>query len=208
MDNEPSTVIRYDSPDISDGRDVVYLHGRGSNEREAGWALPLFGRSNVRSYRGPLPEGNGFAWFRSSEVGIARADSLERERGRLRNWIAADSGRQRPWLCGFSHGGAMAASLLLADPHAFSGLVMIASCFPVADSDLAEGRLDGVPVLFCRGSEDRVIPAEKFAQAERYLAGPSAARATIMLYEGGHELPLTIKGRVQAWLRQHDSQAN
>src|SRR3546814_3600065 len=39
------------NPDIPSGRDIVYLHGRSSTEREAGFALPLFGRANVRSYR-------------------------------------------------------------------------------------------------------------------------------------------------------------
>src|SRR3546814_3547 len=55
MSRDNAIVMRYDNPDIPSGRDIVYLHGRGSTEREAGFALPLFGRANVRSYRGPLP---------------------------------------------------------------------------------------------------------------------------------------------------------
>src|SRR3546814_6048290 len=57
MSRDNAIVMRYDNPDIPSGRDIVYLHGRGSTEREAGFALPLFGRANVRSYRGPLPQG-------------------------------------------------------------------------------------------------------------------------------------------------------
>src|SRR3546814_10203596 len=86
------------------------IYGRGSSEREAGWALPLFGRANVRSYRGPLIQGGGFAWFQNAGVGIALPESLAQETAKVRDWIAADTGRRRPWLCGFSNGAAMAAN--------------------------------------------------------------------------------------------------
>src|SRR3546814_9124972 len=79
MSRENVVVIRYDNPDVEAERDVVYLHGRGSSEREAGWALPLFGRANVRSYRGPLIQGGGFAWFQNAGVGIALPESLAQE---------------------------------------------------------------------------------------------------------------------------------
>src|SRR3546814_19854562 len=100
MSRENVVVIRYDSPDVEAERDVVYLHGRGSSEREAGWALPLFGRANVRSYSGPLIQGGGFAWFQNAGVGIALPVSLAQETAKVRDWIAADkigreSGRAR-----------------------------------------------------------------------------------------------------------------
>src|SRR3546814_2539905 len=71
MSRDNAIVMRYDNPDMPSGRDIVYLHGRGSTEREAGFALPLFGRANVRSYRGPLPQGPGFAWFENAGIGVA-----------------------------------------------------------------------------------------------------------------------------------------
>src|SRR3546814_6581487 len=77
------------------------------SEREAGFALPLFGRANVRSYRGPLPQGPGFAWFENAGIGVALPSSLSGETSKVGDWIAADTGRQRPWLCGFSNGAAM-----------------------------------------------------------------------------------------------------
>src|SRR3546814_5995075 len=84
------------------------------------------------------------------------------------DWIAADTGRQRPWLCGFSNGAAMAASLLLSNPGAYSGLIMIGGCFAVEDGDLPDNGLLDKPVLFCRGQFDDVIPRHKFEQAEAY----------------------------------------
>nr|AAM96663.1 unknown [Sphingobium chlorophenolicum L-1] len=200
MSRNNAIVMRYDSPDIQARRDIVYLHGRGGTEREGGFPSPLFGRANVRSYRGPLSQGAGFAWFENAGIGVALPESLSGETAKVGDWIAADTGRRLPWLCGFSNGAAMAASLLLAKPGAYSGLIMIAGCFAVEDGDLPENGLADKPVLFCRGSFDNVIPRWKFEQAEAYLAGPSGARASFLPYEGGHELPLPIKAAVQAWL--------
>src|SRR3546814_20650544 len=55
MSRDNAIVLRYDNPDIPSGRDILYLHGRGSTEREAGFVQLLFGRPTVRSYRGALP---------------------------------------------------------------------------------------------------------------------------------------------------------
>src|SRR3546814_16055303 len=98
---------------------------------EAGFALPLCGRSKVRSYRGPRPQGPGFAWFENAGIGCALPTSLSGETLKVGDWIAADTCRQRPWLCGFSNGAAMAASLLLSNPGAYSGLIFLGRCFPV-----------------------------------------------------------------------------
>src|SRR3546814_8868472 len=76
----------------------------------------------------------------------------------------------------------MAASLLLSNPGAYSGLIMIGGCFAVEDGDLPDNGLLDKPVLFCRGQFDDVIPRHKFEQAEAYLSGPSGARATFIPY--------------------------
>src|SRR3546814_1437774 len=114
MSRENVVVIRYDSPDVEAERDVVYLHGRGSSEREAGWALTLFGRANVRSYRGQLIQGGGFAWLQNAGVGIALPESLAQETAKVRDWIAAATGRRTTWLCGFRNRAALSATLLIA----------------------------------------------------------------------------------------------
>src|SRR3546814_7619120 len=123
MSRENVVVIRYDSPDVEAERDVVYLHGRGSSEREAGWALLLSGRANVRSYRALLIQGGGFAWFQNAGVGIASPESLAQETAKVRDCIAADTGRRRPWLCGLRNGAAMAANLLIETPEAYAGQI-------------------------------------------------------------------------------------
>src|SRR3546814_17055820 len=98
MSRDNAIVMRYDNPDIPSGLDIVYLHGCGSTEREAGLALPLFGRANVRSYRGPLPQGPGFAWFDNAGIGVALHPSLSGETCKVRDWIAPATGRHPPRL--------------------------------------------------------------------------------------------------------------
>src|SRR3546814_19966175 len=114
------------------------------------------------------------------------------------DWIAADTGRQRPWLCGFSNGAAMAASLLLSNPGAYSGLIMIGGCFAVADGDLPDNGLLDKPVIFCRGQFDDVIPRHHFDQADAYRSGPSGPRATFTAYDSCTEQPIPRKAAVPA----------
>ncbi|EZP83953.1 Esterase [Novosphingobium resinovorum] len=206
MSRDQAIVMRYDSPDASrTGRDIVYLHGRGSNEREAGYTLALFGDADVRSYRGPISQGGGFAWFLNAGTGVAIPESLALETEKVGGWIASDTGRRRPWLCGFSNGAAMAGALFLKSPEAYAGLLMIGGCFAVPSGELPDFALAGKPVMFCRGKLDMVIPRHKFAEAQAYLAWRSGAVATMLVYEGGHELPLTIKSAVRAWLTGEES---
>src|SRR3546814_20685860 len=116
-------VMLHENTDSPSGGAVVYRDGLGGTEREAWFAPPLFGRANVRSDREPLPQGPGFAWFENAGIGGAMPSSLSGETSEVGDWIAADTGRQRPWLCGFSNGAAMAASLLLSNPGAYSGQI-------------------------------------------------------------------------------------
>src|SRR3546814_16153555 len=63
MSRANAIVIRYDNPDIPSGRDNVYLHGRGTTERVAGLALPLFCRAIFHPLLEPLPPAPGYAAF-------------------------------------------------------------------------------------------------------------------------------------------------
>src|SRR3546814_13827246 len=99
--------------------------------------MPLFGSANVRSYRGPLIKGGGFAWFQNAGVGIALPESLAQEAAKVRDWIAADTGRRRPWTCGFRHGAAMATNLLIETTEAYAALIIHYGCFSVVDDSPA-----------------------------------------------------------------------
>jgi phospholipase/carboxylesterase len=91
----------------------------------------------------------------------------------------------------------MAGSLFLDDPEAYAGLVMIGG--PFATDDLPSAALSGKPVLFCRGKHDEVIPPNKFDQAEAYLRSLSGADATLISYDGGHEVTPGLICMIGRW---------
>ncbi|MDB5576368.1 MAG: putative esterase [Bradyrhizobium sp.] len=199
MAQEQSVVLRFDDPSRPSGPEIVYLHGRGSSEREGAGLLPAFPGAALRAYRGPLREGSGFAWFLNAGIGNGRPESLAEEVPKVAQWIAADNGSHAPWLCGFSNGAAMAASLALADPHAYAGLVMIGGCF--ASDDLPAGRLADLPVLFCKGRFDMVIPSEKSQRALDYLGNRAGARVEYIDYADGHTISPTMLNQIATWFK-------
>ncbi len=189
--------MRFDDPMHRDAPQVVYLHGRGSSEREGARIVQAFGGASLRAYRAPLRQGGGYAWFENQGIGVARPDSLATELPKVADWIKADNGAQLPWLCGFSNGAAMAASLALAEPNAYAGLVMIGGCF--ATDQLPTSGLHKMPVLFCQGNDDTVIPPAKFRQALTYLSDHSGALLDAITYQGGHEVPVDLVKAIAHW---------
>ena len=181
---------------------VVYLHGRGSSEREGARIVQAFRGASLRAYRAPLRQGGGYAWFENQGIGVAHPESLASELPKVGDWIKADNSAQLPWLCGFSNGAAMAASLALAEPDAYAGLVMIGGCF--ATDDLPSAGLHKMPVLFCQGNDDTVIPLAKFRQAQTYLSDHSGALLDTIAYQGGHDITIDLVKAVARW---HEAQS-
>lgn len=203
MTEETPVVLRFDDPSQPTAPEIVFLHGRGSSERQAAGLLRAFPGAAMRAYRGPLREAGGFAWFENAGIGNGRLESLSEQIPKVEQWIAADTGARAPWLCGFSNGAAMAATLAVAKPAAYAGLIMIAGCFPT--ESLPAGGLQGMPVLFCRGQFDDVIPHDKSQRALDYLTGSSGASAEFVSYADGHAISPELLGRIAAWFRSRSS---
>src|SRR3546814_11630518 len=129
MSRDNAIVMRYDNPDIPSGRDIVYLHGRGSTEREAGCALPLFGRANVRSYRGPLIQAVCFAWFQNAFVCISLPVTLSPYTAHVSLWISADPFLLRPSLSSFCFFPSFPSPLFFVSPPSFSFLFFFSFFF-------------------------------------------------------------------------------
>lgn len=199
VNEDPPVLLRFDDPAQPRAPEIVFLHGRGSSEREGTILLPAFPGAALRAYRGPLREAGGFAWFLNAGIGNAKPESLAKEAPRVARWIAADNGAHAPWLCGFSNGAAMAASLALADPHAYAGLVMIGGCFP--SEALPVNGLCQMSVLFCAGQFDTVIPFKKSQRSLDYLTGPSGAKTDHIHYADGHAMPPALLGKIAAWFK-------
>jgi phospholipase/carboxylesterase len=182
---------------------VLFLHGRGANEESAALFGEVFPGVSVIAPRGPLREGAGYAWFRNHSPGIADERSLAEQIPLLESWIDADTiPQQSIWLCGYSNGAAMAASLLLSRPHRYRGAMLLSGPL-VANRPWPAGRLTDIPVLFSWGDQDRLIPTQLMADSAEYLRGPSGAIASIARTSGGHEMSMHTLETTRTWFAHH-----
>lgn len=178
------------------------LHGRGADETGLGYLDALAPpHLAVVALRAPIAEGGGYAWFANRGIGRPVAASIRDTADQVTAWIA----HLLPLpitLFGFSGGTAMAGGLLLDDPAAYAGAVLVAGTLPFdAGLPTTAGRLAGVPVLYARGALDAVIPLDLIGRTLDYLGGPSAADLTVWESPGlGHGIDQAMAEQVAAWL--------
>ncbi|MGZ4610027.1 MAG: alpha/beta hydrolase [Actinomycetes bacterium] len=169
---------------------VVALHGRGADETSfAALHQHLPEGVTVASVRAPIGEGGGYAWFANRGIGRPVAESIADTAAQLRRWLdEVQPQHSRVSLFGFSGGTAMAGGLLLLEPRRYASAVLLAGTLPWdADIPAEPGRLDGVPVFYGRGAQDRVIPADLIERTVTWLRDQSGAALTERLYPGlGH----------------------
>lgn len=187
---------------------VLVLHGRGADEHDL---LPVIERLPsgmvYASLRAPVAvDGGGFTWFENRGIARPIAKSLRASCDALRGWldeIAPPAAGRTCYLLGFSAGMMMAGALLLADPHRYSGAVLLSGALAL-DSGIAAdpGRLTGVPVLYASGSLDDVIPVELVRRTQVYLRERSGAELTVREYAHGHEISLPEVREIAAWLME------
>jgi phospholipase/carboxylesterase len=98
---------------------------------------------------------------------------------------AQEIGSGQAWLCGFSNGGAFAASLLLAHPDRFLGAALLSA--PIVLPPWPAGGMAGKSIFYAHGgSLDAVVPRAMFDAAKAYLEGPSGAFTIFKTYDIGH----------------------
>lgn len=175
-------------PQDADGRPLlVLLHGRGAGEDSlALLAGDLPAELVVAAPRGPLPEGQGAAWFEMHAIGYPVAASLARTRRRLLAWLDQTWGPDRDVaLLGFSDGALLAGDLLLTAPQRFGAGVLLGGALPWSTPLPAEdGRLAGVRVLHSYGDEDPVVPRDLLDRTADWLTTRSGADVEVDVEAG------------------------
>lgn len=177
---------------------LIFLHGRGQSPALVHQVAPAFKAARVIAPTGRVALRLGTTWFENVSVGIARAESVETAAGRFMAWLghSVPTGR-RPWLCGFSNGGAFAGHLLMRHPEHFAGAALLSA--PLVLPPWQPGALRGKPVFYGRGDDDRVVPGDHFEAAEHYLGGASGALLTTRRYPCGHEMHPEEGNDLAAW---------
>jgi phospholipase/carboxylesterase len=189
---------------LTESPTILYLHGRGADETSASLVRPAFSGARLVALRGRLREGAGYAWFRNESPGIADQGSLREEVSALEQALEREFREEEIWLCGFSNGAAMAASLLLSKPGRYRGALLLSG--PIVDQQpWPAQRLKDLRVLFVYGSEDRAIPKQLMLASVAYINGLSGARASVIEVPTGHEISDITLHTVSRWFSEQQS---
>lgn len=187
---------------------VVFLHGRGADERDLiDLASDLPRSFAYASLRGPLelPEG-GYRWFEDRGVARPVGKSLRAAVAGVRAWVdgpdAAAYDRSRTYLLGFSAGMMTAGALVLDDPARFAGAVLLSGAVALETGPATPGRLAGMPIFMAHGSADAMIPLDLVLQTQRYLRERSGARLTERTYQRDHSIARREIADIAAWLHE------
>jgi phospholipase/carboxylesterase len=182
---------------------LLLLHGTGGDENDliplAGLVAP--GAASL-SVRGNVLEHGAPRFFRRLREGVFDIEDLHRRTAELGQFLAAAGERYgftptSLYALGFSNGANIAASLLLSQPAALAGGVLIRAMMPFEPAEPPD--LAGRAVLLSQGSEDPLVPT---SMAERLatLLRASGADVELAWQPGGHGLTQGDVSVARRWL--------
>ena len=190
---------------------LVLLHGYGSHEQDlfglAPYVDPRFLIVSARAPHTLMP--GSYAWFRLdwTATGIvidyAQAEAsrqlVARFIGEAADGYGADP--RRVYLCGFSQGAIVSATVALTAPELAAGAVLMSGRVPaeVRPSIAPAERLAGKPFLVTHGLYDQVLPIEN-GRASRALLETLPVDLTYREYAMAHEINPESLADVTSWL--------
>ncbi len=185
---------------------IVWLHGRGNDERQLQRVMPLISMRNfvavaprgLRVSVSDQPEKEGFGWQQADDH-IAQAEQRVFEAVEMAGRKLHIAPR-RVFLVGFDCGGTMAFRLAMNHPERFAGVVSIDGPFPSGRTPfgkLVSARRLGVFLITGRGS--REYPADEVCENLR-LFHAAGLSVTLRQYPGGHKLTPQMLADVNRWI--------
>ena len=190
---------------------LLLLHGYGSNEADLfGLARYLDPRFLVLSARAPFTITHGsYAWFELgwTSTGITiDARQAEASRKLVGEFIGAaarayNADPARVYLCGFSQGAMLSASVALTQPELTAGAVLMSGRVPdeLRPSIAPAARLAGKPLLVVHGLYDQVLPIQN-GRASRAILEQLPIDLTYREYPMAHEVSAESLADVTNWL--------
>lgn len=184
---------------------LVWLHGRGGNERQLPQVMRLI---SMRNYVAVAPRGparlagspSGFVWS-ESEASLAEAtqrvfDCIEAARERFH--IAP----QRVFVAGFECGGTAALRLALNSPQRFAGALSIGGPFPQCGAPLASLRqARHLPLFIAQGRDSQKYSLERACEELR-LFHAAGLSVTLRQYPCGDEIYSQMLHDSDAWMME------
>jgi len=168
---------------------LLLLHGSGGDEHDL---LPLAeriapGRALV-SPRGKVNEQGITRFFRRAPDGTWDIDDFQFRTGELAGFLRSARGAYglpKPVALGYSNGANIAWSLLLKEPGALAGAILLRAMLPFDPRPLPD--LSSIPVLLIAAHDDELIPVER-AGLLATLLGEAGADVTYEVLRTGHGL--------------------
>ncbi|NUO37988.1 MAG: alpha/beta hydrolase [Gemmatimonadaceae bacterium] len=198
-------VHRWEPPAESGAPTLLLLHGTGGDENDL---LPLARMvapvAAVLSVRGNVLEQGMPRFFRRLREGVFDLDDLHRRTAALGEFLAAAAERygfmpSNLYALGFSNGANIAASLLLSQPTALAGGILIRAMVPFEPERAPD--LSGRAVLLSQGRNDPLIPPSS-AQRLAEILETAGADVELAWQSGGHGLTQGDVSVARRWLGQ------
>jgi phospholipase/carboxylesterase len=205
--SEPTSFIhRFEAGSSAQSPTLLLLHGTGGNESDLiPLAKALDGNYGLLSPRGKVLEQGMPRFFRRLAEGVFDLEDLARRTEELARFLEEASGRygfdkSKLVALGFSNGANIAASLLLTDPGALAGAILIRAMVPFVPAVLPD--MTTKPILLLSGKRDPIVPPAQPEQLKE-LFRQAGAETTLHWEEAGHALTqndVVIAGK---WLQRH-----
>lgn len=183
---------------------LLLLHGTGGDENDL---VPLGARLApgvaMLSPRGKVNENGMPRFFKRLAEGVWDIDDFRKRTAELAEFLRharAAYGIEKPIAIGFSNGANIAWSLMLHDPEALTGAILMRAMMPFDPRPLPD--LSGLPVLILAGADDPLVPRDQAGLLAAYL-GEAGADATFEVLPGGHQLTQQDLVLAEGWLATH-----
>jgi len=168
---------------------LLVLHGSGGDENDL---IPLAERiapgQTLVSPRGKTSEEGINRFFRRDDNGAWDVADLKHATLDLSGFVRRACAAYRigkPIALGYSNGANIAWSLMLRDPEALAGAILLRAMLPFDPRPLPD--LSGVPVLLIAATYDELIPVER-AGLLAALLGEAGADVSYEVLHAGHGL--------------------
>jgi phospholipase/carboxylesterase len=186
---------------------ILLLHGSGGDEHDL---IPLAERiapgHALLSPRGKVNEQGITRFFRRAQDGGAwDIDDFKARTGDLADFLRrarAAYGLPKPIALGYSNGANIGWSLLLKEPQALAGAILLRAMLPFDPRPLPD--LRGIPVLLIAAHDDELIPVER-AGLLAALLGEAGADVTYEVLHAGHGLTGEDLALASEWLASRRS---
>lgn len=179
---------------------LLLLHGSGGDEHDLiPLAQQLAPGHPLLSPRGKTND-EGITRFFRRTAGGWDIDDFKQRTGELADFLRRARSAYhlpKPFVLGYSNGANIGWSLLLKEPDALAGAILLRAMLPFDPRPLPA--LDGIPVLLIAAHDDELIPVER-AGLLAALLGEAGADVTYEVLRTGHGLTAEDVKLASEWL--------